>query len=122
MLDRFGNKVSIGYSEIELIWIEAANSLRGYERSCALYDISEMTGRSVSNIREKANLMRAEKTQQDWLRNAPAMASRADRGRPGGMPPSDLARPSLGRLMGSKAFCRHTDKAAHENLKEAVEG
>ncbi len=102
MLDRFGNKVSIGYSEIELIWIEAANSLRGYERACALYDISQMSGRSVANVREKANKMRVEKVHQDWLRNAPAMGSRADRGRPGGMPPSEISLPSMARLMAGK--------------------
>lgn len=102
MLDRFGNKVSIGYSEIELIWIEAANTLRGYERSCALYDISEMTGRSVSNIREKANLMRAEKTHQDWLRSRPAMTASAGPGYGPRLAPSELKRPSLARLMGCK--------------------
>ena len=102
MIDRFGNKVSIGYSEIELIWIEAANSLRGYDRTCALYDISEMTGRSVANIREKANKMRLEKVHQDWLRSRPAMTASAGPGYGPRLAPSELKQPSMAALMGGK--------------------
>ena len=102
MIDRFGNKVSIGYSEIELIWIEAANSLRGYDRTCALYDISQMSGRSVANIREKANMMRTEKIHQDWLRTQPAMTANVSRGYGARMEPSKLKQPSMAALMGGR--------------------
>ncbi len=102
MINRNGGAVLVAWPEHHLLWLEACNQLSAYDRSQAFYDIAALTGRSIGAVRDKANKMRLEKMQADWLRNAPAMTSRADRGRPGGMGPSELARPSMARLMGCK--------------------
>ena len=101
-IDRHGKPVIVAWPEHHLLWLEACNQLPSYDRTQAFYDIAALTGRSIGAVRERANKMRLEKIHADWLRNAPAMGSRADRGRPGGMGPSELARPSMARLMGCK--------------------
>ena len=46
------------YSETEIVWIKAANTLPAFERAKAFSDISDMTGRDFEAVRVKANKMR----------------------------------------------------------------
>src|ERR1700744_1774069 len=103
MIDRFGRIILIGYSEIELIWLEAANTLSPYERSQAFYDISQMTGRRISAIRVKANEMRQEALDERWKASARAvMTAKPFRGRIPSDAPSTLKQPSKAALMAGK--------------------
>jgi hypothetical protein len=102
MLDRAGKPIVVAWPEHHLLWLEACNQLSAYDRSQAFYDIAALTGRSIGAVREKANKMRLEKIQADWLRNAPAMTASAGPGYKARLGPSELARPSMARLMGSR--------------------
>lgn len=54
MIDRHGNRIDIGWAPHEILWLEAALTLRMTERMPAYQDIAEMTGRSVRAIQAKA--------------------------------------------------------------------
>jgi len=58
MLDRFGRVIRIGWSEHELLWVEAANTLERPLLYAALRDIADMTGRSYAAVLAKAKYMR----------------------------------------------------------------
>jgi len=54
LLDRFGKPIQVGWSEPEELWVRAAITLRGQDRISALWDIAEMTGRSIHAVQRKA--------------------------------------------------------------------
>lgn len=55
MIDRFGKTIIIGWSEHEVLWLEAALSLPAHQQIPAFRDLSSMTGRSVAAIQHKAS-------------------------------------------------------------------
>lgn len=59
MLDRFGKSIFVGFAEHEILWIKAAMSFkpRSRARVDAFREISELTGRSVDSIRQKAHMI-----------------------------------------------------------------
>ena len=69
MLDRFGRPVRIGWSAVELLYIRAALTLARTERLSAYRDISELTGRSMKAIANRAGILRAQERQdaREWL-------------------------------------------------------
>lgn len=60
-MDRFGKVIRVGWSEKELLWLEAALTLRHSERFFAFRDIAEMTGRTHWAIQCKAEQLMSEK-------------------------------------------------------------
>lgn len=60
MIDRFGSKVSVAWPEHHLVWVEAALTLDFKDRQQAYRDIAEMTGRSVSAVRDRAKHVKAQ--------------------------------------------------------------
>lgn len=109
MIDAFGRTVLVAYSEVETLWIQAANSLSAYDRSQAIYDISQMSGRTVRQIREKANELRQIALDERWLASTRSvMTARPFRGRVPSGDPSTLKQTSTEAKMGSKAVCRYT--------------
>lgn len=61
MIDRNGRRVNIGWSQEEMIWLEAAIEL-GCERA-DLEDIADMSGRSFEAVKQMAYRMRAAQLQ-----------------------------------------------------------
>ena len=107
MIDRFGKRILVGYSETELVWLEAANSLPPYERFQALYDIADMSGRSIVNIREKACKLRQEAIDREWRRNRDVLVARRAVPHPcEPTAPSDFKWPSRAALMSGRAPSR----------------
>jgi hypothetical protein len=53
-VDRYGNKIQLGWAAHELLWVEAAMTLFVEERPDAFRDIAAMSGRSYSAVRTKA--------------------------------------------------------------------
>lgn len=107
MIDRHGNKVYVGWSRHEMLWLRAAISLPQAERMAAFRDISDLTGRPLSAIQDKATRVR----QQDRLvaasRLVPAEPRRvvipyraATRGPR--LMPSQLRQPTRAQLMGCR--------------------
>ncbi len=64
MKGRFGAPVQVGYSEVELIWLTAANTLDAHERVSALMDVASMMGRSFEAVSRKASALRKEAAQK----------------------------------------------------------
>lgn len=60
MKDRWGRDSTVGYSEVELIWIRAALTLPRGERAAAFRDIASMMGRNLHAVLDKSYRMRAE--------------------------------------------------------------
>lgn len=58
MIDRWGKPIQVGWARHEEIWVRAALSLPRHERPAAYRDISELTGRSYANVRDRANHIR----------------------------------------------------------------
>ena len=69
MIDRFGRPIRLGWSPYQLEWIKAALTLARTERLSAYRDISEMTGRSMKAIANRAGILRAQQRQdaRQWL-------------------------------------------------------
>lgn len=65
MISRTGKSVPVAYSEVELIWLRAANRLPPSERWYAIIDISEMTGRLFSKVWSHAGRMATQKATED---------------------------------------------------------
>lgn len=106
MLDRYGNRVLVGWALHELIWIEAALSLPSRALRAAAYeDIADLSGRGVLAVRDKANHMaalfrlasEAEQTARRIL-----VAERSVRRAPVTLP-SDLRQPTMAQKMGARA-------------------
>lgn len=57
MLDRYGRPIIVGWSETEMLWVEAALSLPHFSRIAAYEDIAGMTGRPLAMIQRKATLI-----------------------------------------------------------------
>src|SRR5512146_1082052 len=57
MLNRFGNRILVGWSQKELVWLHAATTLPNGERESAYCDIAYMTGRSMAAVRKQAYLI-----------------------------------------------------------------
>lgn len=64
-----GNRVRIGWTEVEDIWVRAARSLPLRERTEAFKDIAAMTGRSWTAVHRHARLLVAQDRQaaREWL-------------------------------------------------------
>ena len=69
IIGRFGNPVRVGWAPFELEWVKAALTLTRTERLSAYRDISEMTGRSMKSIANRAGILRAQGRQEarEWL-------------------------------------------------------
>ncbi len=74
MLDRFGQKITVGWSPTEHEYLHAANTLAGAERTAAFEDIAAMTGRSLSSVRERAYSLARE--QRAMVAKAEELAAR----------------------------------------------
>lgn len=57
MLLPSGKSVRVGWSETEVIWLQAAVTLRGGERKQAYYDLASLTGRSFLAVQSKATYL-----------------------------------------------------------------
>lgn len=64
LVDRNGNPIAVSYAPHELEWLKAACNFRGLELEHAIFDISEMTGRSFRALREKVYKMREVERQE----------------------------------------------------------
>lgn len=101
MIDRHGQYIQVGCSEVECEWLKAANTLDGPERASAFRDIASMSGRSFGQVQAKANDMRRQDTEKrylEWRLNGPVLTARSHLGRK----PSELRQPSLAILMAGK--------------------
>ena len=99
MIDRFGRRISVGWPEHHLEWIRAALTLDWKERQEAYRDISELTGRGIKAVRDRAKVMKdMEKRHllaaQRRVMRLPAWWS---------LPPSQLRKPSMAQLMAGRA-------------------
>lgn len=65
MLDRHGQPIRIGFQAHELEYITAAMTLPLRERESAYDQISDLTGRAVSSIKNRARKLITEKRQRD---------------------------------------------------------
>ena len=54
MLDRWGHPIIVGWSDHQILWIEAALTLDGQERRNAFQDIAELVGRPYASVWAKA--------------------------------------------------------------------
>lgn len=54
MIDRYGNRIHVGWAEHEILWLRAAICLERQERLNAYRDISAMTGRTIESVRAQA--------------------------------------------------------------------
>lgn len=61
MIDRFGKTIKVDWSAHEELWVEAALSLPRIERTDALWDIAQMTGRGIHAVRAKAEKIASQK-------------------------------------------------------------
>lgn len=62
MKDRFGQPLALAWSEVEILWLEAAISLKTLDLRMAAYlDISGMSGRSFAAVKRKALNLQMEK-------------------------------------------------------------
>jgi hypothetical protein len=59
MLDRWGQKIRIGWSDVEIIYICAALSLPRQERREAFEQIADLTGRTLAAVQERAYNLQA---------------------------------------------------------------
>ncbi len=100
MIDRFGKRVAVSWSEVEMIWLEAAMSLETRaERKEAYRDISAMSGRPVLSIERMAwrvaMLKRDEAIRR--MREQPRQVKRTE-----AMAPSQI-KPSLAMMMAGRS-------------------
>lgn len=63
-IDRFGQPITMGWQEHEILWLYAANSLRASERQAALKDIASMTSRTLLGVQMKAKRLQ-ERTREE---------------------------------------------------------
>lgn len=100
MIDRFRQKINVGWAEHEDLWLEAANTLNRRERLMALRDIAALTGRAHASVLSRASRMRWQKKRQEESavrRVVMRLPSHWNLG------PSAIAPPSKDRLMGGRA-------------------
>lgn len=64
MIDRTGKPIFVGWPLHHLEYLRAAFSLRGQERCEALWDISDMTGRSYKCCHQRMNRLALEDLQK----------------------------------------------------------
>lgn len=99
-LDRFGNKVALGWSRSETLWILAAMTLAQEEQKAAFRDISEMRGCSFYAVVDKARrirLGRADRAIQSRVLSVTVMVPVGRK-----LPPSSILGPSKAQLMGGR--------------------
>lgn len=107
MIDHAGEDILVGWPDHHLVWIEAALTLALKERLAAYQDISDLTGRTFTAVRQKGYWL-AEKRQAEQARIAAATSRRilvVDRGRGPNrlkLAPSQLTPVSKARLMGCR--------------------
>ena len=101
-VDRFGQRVDIAYAAHEILWIEAANTLDPHERACCFGQIASLTGRSIANIRDKANSLRKEAIQKAYEANREAPTRRVMVSASPTTHPSTITGPTKARLMAGK--------------------
>ncbi len=100
MIDRYGNRVAVSWSQTEMIWLEAAMSLATRaERKEAYRDISAMSGRPVSSVERMAWRLAMLKRDEDLkrLRLSPRQVKRVEP-----LPPSQI-KPSLAMMMAGRS-------------------
>ena len=107
MIDRYGNKIIVAYSESEVLRIEAALTLAKFHRLRAYRDIALMTGRSVSSVIQKAQSLRRERlarvrdNTRKWIRSSELVTGRPRVLIP--LEPSKIAPVSLAARMSGRA-------------------
>jgi hypothetical protein len=110
MLDRFGDRIRVGWSAHEFLWVEAALSLPPEKQTDAWLDIAEMTGRGAVAVRAMANKILARRRLTEEFQEADRRAIRSTvvgaaaryLRRPVTLP-SDLRQPTKAQLMGARA-------------------
>lgn len=66
MIDRFGRPLALAWCQIEIMWVEAALTLKGKDRYDAFKDIAEMAGRTYAAVITKASDIRL-KREADYI-------------------------------------------------------
>ena len=111
MIDRWGKTICVGWPAHHIIWLDAALSLAGEQRTSAFLDIAELTGRSFCAVRNKAyavlqnklDTLIAERAAVHKSTHAAMVARRDAQRLAKAMPPSSITAPSKARLMGARA-------------------
>lgn len=87
MIDRYGNRLAVGWSEVEMLWLEAALALPKNERMSAYQDIAAMSTRPALSIQRMAHRVAMLKRDEELrrMRLAPRQVKRADP-----LPPSQI--------------------------------
>jgi hypothetical protein len=69
MIDRHGKPIRLSWAPHELEWVIAASALPRNERLAAYRDISDMTGRSIKAVSNRAGFIKAQERQKarEWL-------------------------------------------------------
>ncbi|HCE08739.1 MAG TPA: hypothetical protein DEQ40_09100 [Oxalobacteraceae bacterium] len=105
MMDRFGRLILLGWPEHHILYVEAALTLPRHEKFAALYDIAEITGRSIKAVRMKANQLAAKKIHDAAEAETARRILVAERYRPNrpAVLPTELLQPTKYQLMGARA-------------------
>lgn len=61
MINNLGKRIVVGWASHEILWVEAALTLRGSEKFEALKDIAGMSGRSYAAVIAKASDIKFER-------------------------------------------------------------
>lgn len=97
MISRGGGKIRVAYAAHEILWIKAALTLpTKFERWNALRQVASMSGRTYRNVLAMSEVIRREARYAE-------MATEATKPPPAPLAPSQIKRPSLAFLMGSRA-------------------
>jgi 2-polyprenyl-6-methoxyphenol hydroxylase-like FAD-dependent oxidoreductase len=103
MIDRFGDPIRVGWPEYQILWLRAALDLPKPERAAAFQDIADMTGRTLSAVRDRAYLEAWRMRERAERCRRPMVPARAfpcpQRSR---FIPSELKQPTKAQLMGAR--------------------
>lgn len=109
MLNRWGEHICVGWLPHEILWVEAAITLKTEARLNAFRDIADMRCCLVETVQKKAtevrNRIRQERAAADQravFDRRPILAARAT-SLPPRLMPSDLKQPTQAQLTGTRA-------------------
>lgn len=101
MLDRFGERIRVSYSEAERIYLRAAMTLGRMDRRPAFQDIAELSGRTLSQIRDAAYALHSADL-AEWAASRPRMLPVRVVPKMASLAPSELKPPSRAALMAGR--------------------
>ena len=100
MIDRFGAPIYVGWPEYQRLWILAALTLPRKERLAAFQDISDLTGRTLCAVQDRAYNLQAARLRA----SEPRMVMVVARSIPCPQrAPGSIRGPSLAQLMSGRA-------------------